>query len=74
MSGKAPVHPEARGGPLLVVLSGPSGVGKDAAISGLRALDRPWHYVVTATTRPKRPNERMGWSIYFWSQTSSRRR
>ena len=43
--------------PLLVVLSGPSGVGKDAALAGLKKLDRPWHFVVTATTRPPRPGE-----------------
>ena len=46
--------------PILVVLSGPSGVGKDAALSGLRKLDRPWHFVITATTRPPRPGERDG--------------
>lgn len=46
--------------PILVVLSGPSGVGKDAALSGLRQLDRPWHFVITATTRPPRPGERDG--------------
>ena len=44
-------------GPLLVVLSGPSGVGKDAALNSLRTLKRPWHFVVTATTRPMRSNE-----------------
>ena len=43
--------------PVLVVLSGPSGVGKDAALAELKLLDRPWHFVVTATTRPKRPSE-----------------
>lgn len=43
--------------PLLVVLSGPSGVGKDAALECLKKLDRPWHFVVTATTRPQRPGE-----------------
>ena len=43
--------------PLLVVLSGPSGVGKDAALAGLKQLERPWHFVVTATTRPVRPGE-----------------
>ena len=46
--------------PILVVLSGPSGVGKDAALSGLRQLDRPWHFVITATTRSPRPGERDG--------------
>jgi guanylate kinase len=53
------------GPPLLVVLSGPSGVGKDAALSGLRELHRPWHFVVTATTRPQRPGERDGVDYIF---------
>ena len=51
--------------PLLVVLSGPSGVGKDAALAGLKKLDRPWHFVVTATTRPRRPNEQDGVDYIF---------
>ncbi|HZA23918.1 MAG TPA: guanylate kinase, partial [Dehalococcoidia bacterium] len=51
--------------PLLVVLSGPSGVGKDAALAQLRKLDRPWHFVVTATTRPPRPGERDGVDYIF---------
>lgn len=51
--------------PLLVVLSGPSGVGKDAALNQLRKLDRPWHFVVTATTRPIRPGERDGIDYIF---------
>ena len=46
--------------PLLVVLSGPSGVGKDAALARMKQLDRPWHFVVTATTRPQRPDEQDG--------------
>ncbi len=44
--------PEA--GPLLVVLSGPSGVGKDAVLSVLRERGHPFHFTVTATTRPRR--------------------
>lgn len=51
--------------PLLVVVSGPSGVGKDAALNGLKRLDRPWHYTVTATTRPIRPGERDGVDYIF---------
>jgi guanylate kinase len=51
--------------PLLVVLSGPSGVGKDAALAQLRKLDRPWHFVLTATTRPPRPGERDGVDYIF---------
>ena len=51
--------------PLLVVLSGPSGVGKDAALIALRALGRPWHFVVTATTRTIRPGEQDGVDYHF---------
>ena len=51
--------------PLLVVLSGPSGVGKDAVLSELRNYDRPWHFAVTATTRPMRPGERDGVDYIF---------
>jgi guanylate kinase len=51
--------------PLLVVLSGPSGVGKDAALAGLKEMDRPWHFVVTTTTRSPRPGERDGVDYNF---------
>lgn len=51
--------------PLLVVLSGPSGVGKDAALAELRKLDRPWHFVVTATTRAIRAGEQDGIDYIF---------
>ncbi|MEE3004879.1 MAG: guanylate kinase [Chloroflexota bacterium] len=51
--------------PLLIVLSGPSGVGKDAALNALKLLDRPWYFVVTATTRPQRPGEQDGIDYIF---------
>ncbi|MCH8832177.1 MAG: guanylate kinase [Chloroflexi bacterium] len=51
--------------PLLVVLSGPSGVGKDAALDALKLLDRPWRFVVTATTRPQRSGEQDGVDYIF---------
>lgn len=51
--------------PLLVVLSGPSGVGKDAALEGLKELDRPWHFAITATTRPPRSGEQYGVDYIF---------
>ena len=44
--------------PVLVVLSGPSGVGKDALLSRMRELGRPYHYTMTTTTRPRRSAER----------------
>ena len=51
--------------PLLVILSGPSGAGKDTVLDGLRNLKRPWYFVVTATTRPKRTSERDGLDYIF---------
>lgn len=51
--------------PLLLVLSGPSGVGKDAVLSGMRETGRPYHFTVTATTRPRRAGERDGVDYIF---------
>jgi guanylate kinase len=53
--------------PLLVVLSGPSGVGKDAVLTRMKKLGRPFHYVITATTRPKRAGEKNGVDYHFLS-------
>lgn len=53
--------------PLLIVLSGPSGAGKDAVINELRAMGRPFYFAVTATTRPPRPGEVDGQDYYFLS-------
>jgi guanylate kinase len=53
---------------LLIVLSGPSGVGKDAVLARMRKAGRPFHYVVTATTRPKRAREKNGVNYHFLSQ------
>jgi guanylate kinase len=40
-----------------VVISGPSGVGKDAVLADLRETHPELFFAVTATTRPKRPGE-----------------
>lgn len=53
---------------LLFVLSGPSGVGKDAVINRLKEKRCPWHFTVTVTTRPPRPGEVHGASYFFVSQ------
>ena len=42
---------------LLIVISGPSGVGKDTVIKRLLELDPNLRYSVSCTTRPPRPNE-----------------
>jgi len=53
--------------PLLVVISGPSGVGKDAVLQRMRERRLPFHFVVTATTRPLRPGEAHGVDYFFVS-------
>src|SRR4051795_3196750 len=45
------------GKPLLVVMSAPSGAGKDAVRELMRSWGFPAHFAVTATTRPMRPGE-----------------
>jgi guanylate kinase len=51
--------------PLLIVISGPSGVGKDSVLNRMKERGLPFHFVVTATTRPKRPNEINGHDYFF---------
>jgi guanylate kinase len=54
-------------GAMLVVISGPSGVGKDAILEVLQGLPghADHHYVVTCTTRARRPGEVDGQSYHF---------
>ncbi len=54
--------------PLLIVLSGPSGVGKDSVLELMKQRGLPFHFVVTATTRPPRPEERDGVDYLFVSR------
>jgi guanylate kinase len=54
--------------PLLIVISGPSGVGKDSVLHGLKQRNLPMHFVVTATTRPRRENETHGVDYFFVSK------
>jgi guanylate kinase len=44
--------------PVLVILSGPSGVGKDAILARMKETGFPLYYVVTMTTRARRPLEK----------------
>ncbi len=60
-----PYHPQVT--PLLVVISGPSGVGKDSLVERIKARGAQFHFVVTATSRPPRPGERHGVDYFFVS-------
>jgi len=51
--------------PLLIVISGPSGVGKDSVINRMRERGLQIHFVVTTTTREPRPDEVEGVDYYF---------
>jgi guanylate kinase len=52
---------------LLIVLSGPSGAGKDSICDVLRTWYPTTHKVVTATTRPVRPGEENDKDYHFIS-------
>ena len=54
--------------PLLIVISGPSGVGKDSVLQAMKARGLPFHFVVTTTTRPARVNEVNGSDYFFISK------
>lgn len=53
---------------LLIVISGPSGVGKDSVVKALLSSDLPLHFVVTANTRSPRPEEIEGVDYFFISK------
>jgi guanylate kinase len=57
-------HPQ----PLLIVISGPSGVGKDAVVRTLQRREANLHFVVTATSRKIRENEVNGVDYIFVSE------
>ncbi len=52
---------------LLLVVSGPSGVGKDSVVQQMKAQGHPFWFVVTATDRPPRPNEVHGRDYLFYT-------
>jgi len=58
------LHPQ----PLLIVISGPSGIGKDSVLNELKHRGLPFHFVVTANTREPRPEEVHGVDYFFMTR------
>ena len=54
--------------PLLIVISGPSGAGKDAILTRMKESGFPLEYIITATTRPQRDKERNNVDYHFISK------
>jgi guanylate kinase len=70
-AGTLPPAERTQGAPgaSVVIISGPSGVGKDTIIHAMRLVDHPdRHYVITCTTRDKRWYEEDGVDYHFLSQ------
>ena len=53
--------------PLLIIISGPSGVGKDTVVQRMKERGYPFYFVITATDRPPRPGEVDGRDYYFYT-------
>jgi len=68
MADNLPYFGSAPFSPLLIVISGPSGIGKDAVVQALRATYPNQHFVITMTTRPPRPSEKDGVDYFFVSK------
>jgi guanylate kinase len=53
--------------PLVIVISGPSGVGKDAILYRLKEKKHPFEFITTVTTRKQRANEKHQVDYHFIS-------
>lgn len=59
---------------VLLVLSGPSGVGKNTVLNALIARNPQVRYSISATTRPPRPGEVHGQHYFFLTEEEFARR
>ncbi len=55
--------------PLIVLIAGPSGVGKTTVVTKLRARGHDFHKAITATTRPPRTGEKHEVDYFFLSES-----
>lgn len=56
----------------MIVLSGPSGVGKDAILNRMRELNNPLEFITTVTTRSRRVTERNNIDYHFVTKAKFR--
>jgi guanylate kinase len=68
-----PVTTKRMSDQLIVVISGPSGAGKDSVMRALLKRDQKLCFVVTTTTRPMRQGEIHGRDYYFVSHSGFQR-
>lgn len=59
--------------PLMIVISGPSGVGKDSVVKALMKENQNFHFVVTTTSREPRETEIEGVDYFFVAKTEFER-
>lgn len=64
---RTPPPPNQPTRPLLIILSGPSGAGKDAVLRRMKKSGYPLNYITTVTTRPRRTGERNNIDYHFVS-------
>ncbi|MGD1906095.1 MAG: guanylate kinase [Leptolyngbyaceae cyanobacterium] len=65
-----PTHPESHSSGKLIVLTGPSGVGKGTLLKRLRLQHPDLYLSISATTRQPRPGEVDGQHYYFLDRTA----
>jgi guanylate kinase len=51
--------------PLLIILSGPSGAGKDAVLARMKGMNLPIKFIITLTTRARRRGEKNKVDYHF---------
>jgi guanylate kinase len=69
MTSLSPAPSDLKANPLVIVISGPSGVGKDAILNLMKEGVYPFFFMTTYTTRKKRANETDGKDYHFVSET-----